>query len=289
MKRLVYLLVLFPTLAIAQDNLLWKITSKQSKKVSYLFGSIHSNDSLLNTFDKTWWSAFKSCDVFAGEVNASDVTEMMEVLKEAGMKDTTLSDLYTEQELDRVRNYLLSKVDAPMAIFLMRMKPFYIMAALMQIPESEGPYTQVMDLRLQTIALEQGMKVIGLETNKEQSASISSVSLKEQADMLLEFVDSEKTVNEDLIELEKYYHMQKLDAMLMMTLKIDSPLYSEKMMEAIVFERNNRFVERLLPHLIESSVFCTVGALHLPGENGLIQQLRSHGYVLEPVPFKFEE
>jgi uncharacterized protein YbaP (TraB family) len=52
-------------------------------------------------------------------------------------------------------------------------------------------------------------------------------------------------------------------------------------------ERNQRMLARLLPMLRESRVFVAVGALHLPGDQGLITLLRQEGYVLSPLPLPF--
>jgi len=289
MRIVISLFALLPIIGLSQNSLLWRITSDDSKHISYLFGSMHTNDSLLNTFDQTWWSAFNSCEVFAGEVNSTDTLEMMEAFSAGLMKDTSLSDLYSQEELERIRNFVLSKVDMPTAMVLMRMKPFYIMAAIIQIPEGDGPFDQIMDLRLQRIASEKGKKVIGLETNKEQASSVGAMSLKEQSKMLLEFIDEGQRNGNDLGVLEDLYRAQQLDQMLKFSLEYDTPATPAQMMDALVEVRNARFAERLLPHLKTNNVFCAVGALHLPGKSGLIEQLRSNGYTVEPIAFKFQK
>jgi uncharacterized protein YbaP (TraB family) len=38
-----------------------------------------------------------------------------------------------------------------------------------------------------------------------------------------------------------------------------------------------------LPHLAEGKAFIAVGALHLPGKNGLVALLRGAGYTVSPV------
>jgi hypothetical protein len=37
------------------------------------------------------------------------------------------------------------------------------------------------------------------------------------------------------------------------------------------------------PFLDQGSVFIAVGAMHLPGKEGLVEVLRQHGYRVEPV------
>jgi uncharacterized protein YbaP (TraB family) len=284
----VVLLVFIACTSTAQQNLLWKITHPKDDKVSYLFGSIHTNDSLLNTFDGTWWKAFNSCSVFAGEVDATSPTGMMEALNAGMLKDTALADLYTEEEMTKVRNYVLSKLDPAMAMVIMRMKPFYIMAALVQMPDGKGPFSEVMDIRLQTLAKQSGMKVVGLESSMEQASSVASMSLKEQAKMLLEFIEQGDKSAQELKVLEGYYHRQDLDSMVVMAMTMESNNFSPEAMEALIEKRNERFMERLLPHLKENNVFCAVGAMHLPGERGMLAMLRREGYHVEPVPFEFK-
>ena len=43
-------------------------------------------------------------------------------------------------------------------------------------------------------------------------------------------------------------------------------------------ERNARMVERMAPRLTEGDAFIAVGALHLPGERGILNLLAERGY-----------
>ena len=53
--------------------------------------------------------------------------------------------------------------------------------------------------------------------------------------------------------------------------------------ERLVARRNRRMVERMLPGLRQGGVFVAVGALHLPGEEGLVALLRQEGFTVERV------
>ena len=63
----------------------------------------------------------------------------------------------------------------------------------------------------------------------------------------------------------------------------DRPFTSDELDDA----RNERMIETLLPFLGEDQVFVAVGALHLPGEKGLVRLLRKNGFELEPLPLPF--
>lgn len=288
MKNIFLFLSLIPAFIVAQtpNSLLWKVSKDGSKHTSYLFGTMHTNDSLLNTFDQTWHKAVKSCDMLAGEINMTDPNELMSMMTAGMMKDSVLKDFYTEDEFKRVQKFINANVDAMTAMIITKMKPFYIMAAIMEAPSEDSPYKMVMDMRLMDMAKKNNVKVVGLETSKEQAASIDVISLREQAKMLLEYVDSGETTDKEMELMEKNYYEQNLDALLASQKDFDAP---EVLLRSIIDGRNQRFAEHLLPNLETNNVFCAVGALHLPGETGLIASLKKAGYRVEPVPFQFGE
>jgi uncharacterized protein YbaP (TraB family) len=47
--------------------------------------------------------------------------------------------------------------------------------------------------------------------------------------------------------------------------------------------RNQRMAERAVPFIAEGNAIIAVGALHLPGETGLVQFLRDRGYKVTAV------
>ena len=54
-----------------------------------------------------------------------------------------------------------------------------------------------------------------------------------------------------------------------------------------IVNRNHRMLEPLLPHLETGTVFTAVGAMHLPGEEGLLNLLRQNGFRLLPLAMPF--
>lgn len=279
-------MLLLPSALFAQTEnaLLWKVTQPNSKLTSYIFGSMHTNDSLANTFSDEWWKAIKSCEILASEVNMTDPKELMGAMTVAMMKDTTLEDLYTPEELIIVDSFINKNFDSFTALLTKKMKPFFIMAAAMEQPKKDSPYGTIMDMRLQGMAKEKGIKVIGLETFGQQAASIDVLSLKEQATLLLEFAKHPEMAKLEEEAMFKHYLNQNLDSLSAIA---DNDLYPEKLLTSIIDNRNNRFVSNLLPQLKTKRVFCAVGAMHLPGKTGLVAQLRANGFVLEPVEFHF--
>ena len=53
------------------------------------------------------------------------------------------------------------------------------------------------------------------------------------------------------------------------------------LLSRLLDQRNTRMRDRMMTSLEEGEAFIAVGALHLPGENGLLQMLRRQGFSLE--------
>ena len=56
-----------------------------------------------------------------------------------------------------------------------------------------------------------------------------------------------------------------------------------KLYRALVTDRNKRMAERIGDMAQKQSTFAAVGALHLPGNEGVITLLREKGYTVEAV------
>jgi uncharacterized protein YbaP (TraB family) len=50
--------------------------------------------------------------------------------------------------------------------------------------------------------------------------------------------------------------------------------------DRLITRRNRLMAERLQPYLQEGNAFVAVGALHLPGETGLLELLEQRGYTV---------
>ena len=53
--------------------------------------------------------------------------------------------------------------------------------------------------------------------------------------------------------------------------------------ESMITQRNDVMAERALPYLQKGGVFMAVGALHLPGAEGLVEAFRQAGYTVSAI------
>jgi uncharacterized protein YbaP (TraB family) len=56
-----------------------------------------------------------------------------------------------------------------------------------------------------------------------------------------------------------------------------------ELQDKLIVRRNRLMAERLQPYLQEGNVFVAVGALHLPGEAGLLNLLQQRGYTVRVI------
>jgi hypothetical protein len=56
------------------------------------------------------------------------------------------------------------------------------------------------------------------------------------------------------------------------------PALAQRYTDRLLNYRNRRMVERMMPYMEQRSAFVAVGALHLPGEQGVLRLLERQGY-----------
>jgi uncharacterized protein YbaP (TraB family) len=145
------------------------------------------------------------------------------------------------------------------------------------------------EAQLENVYLHQRGKIVGLERLGEQMRAFTSLSLAQQREMLAQ--DLVQTPAENVVDVQTLHRLWRVgdadaisawQAAKSETLARDKRI-SDSIDNKIVYERNRRFVSRML--LIagpNKPVFVAIGALHLGGPKGVLQLLRQHGFVVEP-------
>jgi uncharacterized protein YbaP (TraB family) len=156
--------------------------------------------------------------------------------------------------------------------------------ALLSMPKPNGG--TILDMVLYQRAQNAGLTITGLESAQEQLAVFESLSMEEQIALLkmtlnqLPFLPTmfealvQAYLSDDLSRIEtlatQYKTQQKMESLKRFMFKLND-------------ERNHRMVQRILPYLEQGNVFVAIGALHLAGPTGLVNQLRTRGYLLETI------
>lgn len=271
--------------ALAADTALFWALKRDGEPAGYLLGTIHSEDPRVLDFSESFIDQLNSNHYFAMEM-VPDLPTLARLTDYMHYQDgTQLENVIGEQRFARL-NQLLSGYKIP-SDNIRRMKVWAVMMTLSVPPPRSGFF---MDLSLSLRAAGAGLKVVGLETLEDQLSFLENMPLDQQLELLdqaLEEFDRVTEVHDEMVDVYLGGDVKVLENMAEEQMSTLNPAARDYFMEQGIDARNERMVETLLPFLGEDQVFVAVGALHLPGEKGLVNLLRKNGFELEPLPLPF--
>ncbi len=140
-------------------------------------------------------------------------------------------------------------------------------------PDSEG---RMMDAELMQLARQRQLTLTFLETVDEQIAIFEAIPQKEQIEELARAL-AEEQVNVGRIMVGAF---ASGDEQALTHALFDAERMSETpgFYEAVLFDRNQRWLARLEALFTQGNAFVAVGAGHLLGERGIITALKQKGY-----------
>lgn len=275
-------------------GLLWKL-EKPGERPSYLFGTMHMTDTRVTTLTAAAQKAYDGADTIIIETtDALDKAKMMAAMaSEPGLMmftdNTTLSSLLSPEDAD-VLNKGLDARGIP-HLTVAKMKP-WILSAMVALPACEvarqAAGAPVLDVKLASEAKASGKDVEGLETAADQLRAMASLPLAFHMKSLVETMrlgDKVNDVNETMIvlyqrgEIGMFWPLFK--ALLPGT--DNDPASYAAFEQTMITSRNKVMVEHAKPILAKGNAFMAVGALHLPGPDGLVEDFRKAGYTVTAV------
>lgn len=261
-------------------GLLWEL-SKTGQQPAYLFGTIHSEDPAVVELPATVKQAF--------DASNSVVLEMLMDTDTMRYSSAAMLMLDGRSLSDMIGMPLYKKVSAAIAsrgipeLVLNRMKP-WAAAVTLSTPALETG--QILDLVLYQEALQQDKAVYGLETVQEQLELFDSMSESDQVTLLRDAVDKFPELDALHAELLEVYKQRDLEGLLAInetSMQAEDQRLAKEFQRRVIDDRNHRMAERMQPYLRQGKAFVAVGALHLPGEQGLLNLLEQQGYTVRRV------
>ncbi len=279
-RFLAFVLFVASQSALALDNsLLWKIEAP-SGKISYLLGTIHTDDQRVAELQPKVIEALNQTDTFMMEtLPPRDPSIFM-------LKQGAIAEMLTEKEFDQVRE--LADLHAMHIEAAMRMKP-WLLAVIFDLPKPKSMYS--MDELLLAKAEEKLKTIKGLEKTSEHFSVLDSISLDDQIVMLRAVLKrSQKEKERDFEKLLKAYQSENLKKISDLDETITGSMLPKelwaRMKTKLIDERNVGMANGLIANASENSVFAAVGASHLGGEGGILNRLIDAGYKISPVSIK---
>ena len=288
MKKAIQALVLLLITTGAQaqyKSLLWKISGNGLKDTSYLYGTMHTADNRIITMSQHARPSFDGCKAYAMEIDPDGEKNMLGLLGKMMMpKGNSLQKMIPAKEYAYLDSICTSQLSYPLSMFD-NMAPVLVMTIFEGVSmgldqTATSGNTQVLDLYLHDEAKKAKKKIIGIESVSEQLSALSALSFQEQADMLTQEVDSFQVNKNSGQEVLQYYLDQNLDSL---AANDDDAKKPGKFYKVLVTDRNIRMADRIGEFIKKQPTFIAIGALHLPGDGGVIALLRKKGFTVEPV------
>lgn len=286
MKKIFFVLcvLLSFSLSAQYNSLLWKITGNGLKKPSYLYGTMHTSDSRVFNFSDSLMPFFNASKAYAMELDPVTAFDFSILSKITMGKGYSLKKMIPDTDYVFLDSVMRKEVGMSVKIFD-NVAPVFTMSLLemksMGLSDSSiKGNKEVLDVYFHNLAKKKKKKLIGIETVEEQLGALNSLTYQEQADMLLVELHAMRNNSSEGTELVEYYLQQDLDKLAAMNSVTDMP---DKFYTALVTDRNIRMADRIAVFIQEQPVFVAIGALHLPGQGGVIELLRKKGYTVYPV------
>lgn len=300
MRRLFLSLFLaFISIIVCNAQLLYRISHKNLEKPSYIVGTYHLAPASFVDSIPGANVVLDEVDVVCGEVVTSEM-ESFENQKKVQVAimlpdGKSLTDVFTAEEMQRLNaymdKYLGMNLNNPLLKSQMgKMTPMALSTQLqlvqyMKMTPNFNPL-KLIDAHFQIAAKKAGKSVIGLETVDFQIETLyKGATIERQKQQLLCMVDNDEYYALQMKELSAAYFAQDMQALLEIAEeKLENQCdATPEEKEQLIYGRNASWVEKMPTAMGEASTLFVVGALHLPGENGVLEMLKSKGYTIEVV------
>jgi uncharacterized protein YbaP (TraB family) len=273
----------------------WKL-EKPGQQPDWLLGTMHLSDPRVTSMPKEARAAFDSASTVILE---SD--EILDQVK-ASARLMAKPDLMMFSGKQSIRDFLnpadqmvleagLKKRGIPLAA-VMKMKP-YILSSMVALSTCElsrkAGGTPFLDQKLAVDAQAAGKEVRGVETLAEQVEAMASLPMDFHIRGLIDAVRYPQYTADMMETMLGLY----LDGDIGMVFeagiyfapeKNDQDIKDQQAFEQLLItNRNHHMADRGAPILAKGNVFMAVGALHLIGDEGLVELLRKKGYTATPV------
>ena len=260
------------------EGLLFELTPPAGGSPSWLFATIHSEDPRVLHLPEPVTAALAAADALVLEVvpDAASVRATARAMRLPG--STELTDLVPPALYRRCVQALAAR-GLPDSL-PRKLKPWAVMTMLSMPPARTG---ELLDRRLYQRAQAKAMPTLGLETTAEQLAVFERLRAEEQQALLRAAVAGQGERERLFNALTDAYLRGALGELL--ALSEDrvpglEPALQQRWRELLIDSRNRRMLTRIQALPRQQRHFIAVGALHLPGERGLLAGLGAAGYGL---------
>jgi len=272
----------------------WKV-EKDGKEPSWLLGTMHLADPRVVDMPKGAKEAFAKASTVI--VESDEITSE----KKSGasllarpdltmfLDGKSITDMLSPEDVAKLETGLRERGIPLNAVI--KMKP-WILSSFVALPACElarkAKGAEFLDMKLANDAVKEGKQLVGLETLVEQMSALSDLPMTFHVQSLIEMLRMGDRMQDIMATMIDLYLKGEIGMITPMMKSIDP---DEKkgddgyaaFEQRLITDRNHVMADRAQSHLDQGGVFMAVGALHLPGNEGVIELLRKKGFTLTPV------
>ncbi|WP_299399177.1 TraB/GumN family protein [Pelagibius sp.] len=282
-------LLLWPGFAAAVDphavrhgeGRLWRV-ERSGAPASHIMGTIHIADPRVRDLPRPILRAFKSSrraafELLVGPAERQEITTSRRLPQGRSLAAVLGRETY-EKAVKHAQRYGLPE-DA-----IEGLRPSSL-AFLFQISPEEFRRQMdgdlVLDAWLIQYAYDLGMQVVALEHIEEQLSLLTDTSLEEEAEMLRQVLvklEERPGARSELIDSYLAGNMSPVYQLVERMARENAEPGARAFKEQFLDARNRTMVNRMIPLLKQGRAFIAVGALHMPGDEGILHLLEQQGF-----------
>ena len=279
LASLCFLLIIFLALGAgaSEQGLLFEISAAESgEPPCYLFGTIHSEDPRVLSLPAQTQAAFDRSDVFVMEAIPDAQAVIRAMMAMVYTDGRGLAQVAGQPLYEQTVAALAERGMAEEAI-----KDYKPWAAATLLGMPQAGTGEFLDIRLYKAALAAGKPVYGLESIEEQLAVFDTLTEDDQIALLRETLEARPELPEVFTRLLEAYLSRDLASLERLGdeyLRRGDPQLAARFRHAALEVRNQHMTDRMLAYLGRGGCFIAVGALHLPGKEGVLARLGQAGF-----------
>ncbi len=267
----------------SSNNFLWEVRSSTS--TVYLLGSIHFFKKELYPLNKRIEKAFDDSDFLVVEANINDITKvdigpLVEKAFYAG--EDTLANHVSSKTYELVISEA-GRLGLPLEL-IYKQKPWFLALTLSALELMHLGFDPGFGLDVHFLSQAQGRKeVLELESVDYQIELLSGFSDEEQEIFLYSTMMNANIMRKDMdsiLEAWKNGDAGGIQSVLEKSMRGDADMTS--IAEKMFYGRNRDMTSKIERFLkTEKTYFVVVGAGHLVGKDGIVERLKTRGYLIE--------
>ena len=280
MKKL-FLIQLFTIVSMAtifaqENSVLWKISGNNLKTDSYLLGTIHilcpedfvMHDKVKRVIGEVDQVIFE-VDLFNPENTALMQQKMMSPTQDflSNLKSDQIQLVDSVLTANQLSIKMFDMLHPAMVMSLLTLKSF----------NCPNPM-EIKSVENEVHKLAEGKNIADLETIEFQMEMLGKIATPEYFYNYLKLYDEAGKLTQQMV-----IAYNKQDLSILEEVISDPNWMTPEVYDLMLTQRNNNWLDVIPSRISENKTLIAVGAAHLIGKDGLIQQLREKGYTVTPV------